>query len=240
MKKFRTILAAFLLLFIATPVLQSCLDDWDDDEHPLLAIGTVRIIDGKDYYFALDEGTKMFPGDTAQVDNYTLVEGQRAFVYFNLLDEEVTGYDYNAKINHVENILTKDIYFMPAEKADSWCQLIFSHTPRPVSTNMWITDNYLNIQYQLYHSNSNDKKHMLNLIVNEASDGKNDKEGYITLEFRQNAYGDEPLMPGQGLVSFKLDKIADRIPGKTGLNIRVKSLHDGEYYKTIDFKTDEN
>ena len=55
---------------------------------------------------------------------------------------------------------------------------------------------------------------MLNLIVNEASDGKNDKEGYITLEFRQNAYGDEPLMPGQGLVSFKLDKIADRIPGK--------------------------
>ena len=71
-------------------------------------------------------------------------------------------------------------------------------------------------------------------------DGKNDKEGYITLEFRQNAYGDEPLMPGQGLVSFKLDKIADRIPGKTGLNIRVKSLHDGEYYKTIDFKTDEN
>ena len=79
MKKFRTILAAFLLLFIATPVLQSCLDDWDDDEHPLLAIGTVRIIDGKDYYFALDEGTKMFPGDTAQVDNYTLVEGQRAF-----------------------------------------------------------------------------------------------------------------------------------------------------------------
>ena len=93
MKKFRTILAAFLLLFITTPVLQSCLDDWDDDEHPLLAIGTVRIIDGKDYYFALDEGTKMFPGDTAQVDNYTLVEGQRAFVYFNLLDEEVTGYD---------------------------------------------------------------------------------------------------------------------------------------------------
>ena len=38
MKKLRTILAAFLLLFITTPVLQSCLDDWDDDEHPLLAI----------------------------------------------------------------------------------------------------------------------------------------------------------------------------------------------------------
>ena len=81
---------------------------------------------------------------------------------------------------------------------------------------------------------------MLNLIVNETSDSKNDKEGYVTLEFRQNAYDDEPLMPGQGLVSFKLDKIADRISGKTGLNIRVKSLYDGERYMTVDFKKDEN
>ena len=219
MKKLRTTLAAFLLLLIAMPVLQSCLDDWNDNERSSLTIGTVRIIDGKDYYFALDEGTRMFPGDTAQVNNYTLVEGQRAFVYFNLLDEKVDGYDYNAKINHVENILTKDIYFMPAEKADS------IGDDRINITNMWITGNYLNIQYQLYHSNSNDKKHMLNLIVNETSDGKNDKE---------------PLMPGQGLVSFKLDKIADRISGKTGLNIRVKSLYDGERYMTVDFKKDEN
>lgn len=234
MKKLRTTLAAFLLLLIAMPVLQSCLDDWNDDERSSLTIGTVRIIDGKDYYFALDEGTRMFPGDTAQVNNYTLVEGQRAFVYFNLLDEKVDGYDYNAKINHVENILTKDIYFMPSEKADS------IGDDRINITNMWITGNYLNIQYQLYHSNSNDKKHMLNLIVNETSDGKNDKEGYVTLEFRQNAYDDEPLMPGQGLVSFKLDKIADRISGKTGLNIRVKSLYDGERYMTVDFKKDEN
>ena len=179
MKKLRTTLAAFLLLLIAMPVLQSCLDDWNDDERSSLTIGTVRIIDGKDYYFALDEGSRMFPGDTAQVNNYTLVEGQRAFVYFNLLDEKVDGYDYNAKINHVENILTKDIYFMPAEKADS------IGDDRINITNMWITGNYLNIQYQLYHSNSNDKKHMLNLIVNETSDGKNDKEGYVTLEFRK-------------------------------------------------------
>ncbi len=229
MKKLRTTLAAFLLLLIATPVLQSCLDDWDDSERSSLTIGTVRIIDGKDYYFALDEGTKMFPGDTAQINNYTLIEGQRAFVYFNLLDEKADGYDYNAKINHIENILTKDIYFMPAEKADS------IGDDRINITNMWITDNYLNIQYQLYHSGDKEKKHMLNLVVNEASDNKHDKEGYITLEFRQNAHGDEPRVPGQGLVSFKLDKIADQMTGKTGLNIRVKSMYDGERYMTIDF-----
>lgn len=100
---------------------------------------------------------------------------------------------------------------------------------------MWIADNYLNIQYQLYYSGNPDKKHMLNLVVNEASDGKNDKEGYITLEFRQNAYDDEPNIPGPGIVSFKLDKIADQMAGKTGLNIRVRSVYDGERYMTIDF-----
>ena len=47
MKKLRTTLAAFLLLLIAMPVLQSCLDDWDDDERSSLTIGTVRIINGK-------------------------------------------------------------------------------------------------------------------------------------------------------------------------------------------------
>ena len=79
------------------PMLQSCLDDdWNGSAASSLAIGTVRIVDGKDYYFALDEGTKMFPGDTTRVNNYALVEGQRAFVYFNLLDEKVDGYDYNA------------------------------------------------------------------------------------------------------------------------------------------------
>lgn len=234
MKKFRKAFAVLPLLCMVVPLLQSCLDDWDDDDRSSLTIGTVRIIDGKDYYFALDEGTRMYPSDTTQINNYALVEGQRAFVYFNLLDEKADGYDYNAKINHVENILTKDIYFMPAEKADS------IGDDRINITNMWITDNYLNIQYQLYHSGNADKKHMLNLIVNEASDGANDKEGYITLEFRQNAYDDEPSKPGQGLVSFKLDKIAGLLPGKTGLNIRVRSLYDGERYMTIDFKPDEN
>lgn len=233
MKKFKITLNAFLLLFITMPLLQSCLDDWDDSERSSLTVGTVRIIEGKDYYFSLDDGSKMYPGDTVYVNNYTLVEGQRAFVYFNLLDEKIDGYDYNAKINHIENILTKDIYSMPAEKADS------IGDDRINATNLWITGNYLNIQYQLYHSDNPDKKHMLNLVINEASDGKNDKEGYITLEFRQNAYNDEHRLLGTGLVSFKLDKIADRLKDKKGLNIRVKTLYDGERYITVDLNNEE-
>ena len=121
---------------------------------------------------------------------------------------------------------------MPEEKADS------IGDDRINITNMWITGDYLNIQYQLYHSNNPDKKHMLNLIINEASDGKNDKEGYVTLEFRQNAYDDSPHTPGTGLISFKLNNISNLIKDKKGLNIRFRSLYDGERYLTIDFKNE--
>ena len=76
MKKLKTTFVTFLLLLTTMPMLQSCLDDdWNGSAASSLAIGTVRIVDGKDYYFALDEGTKMFPGDTTRVNNYALVEG---------------------------------------------------------------------------------------------------------------------------------------------------------------------
>lgn len=233
MKKILTAFALFLLLFVTMPLLQSCQDDSDDNDLSSLTIGTVRIIEGKDYYFSLDDNSKMYPSDTVRISNYTLIEGQRAFVYFNLLDEKIDGYDYNAKVNHIENILTKDIYSMPEEKADS------IGDDRINITDMWIAGNYLNIQYQLYHGNNPDKKHMLNLVVNETSDGKNDKEGYLTLEFRHNANDDGQHSLGTGLVSFKLDKITGQLKDKRGLNIRVRSLYDEERYITLDLKKEE-
>lgn len=230
MKKLRITRAASVLLLLATTVLQSCLDDWDDKYDTLFAVGTVKVIEGKDYYFALDEGSKLYPSDTTAIRNYAIVDGQRAFVYFRELEEELTGYEYNAQIKHIENILTKDIYSMPAEKADSIGDDNIN------ATDLWITGDYLNIKYQFYHSNNAEKKHMLNLVINEASTGENDKADYVNLEFRHNAYSDNKLTLGTGLVSFKLDNIAEQLQGKKGLNIRVKSLYDGERFVTVDVK----
>lgn len=230
MKKQKMTFVALMILFLTMPMLQSCLDDWDNDYDTLFAIGTVKVIEGRDYYFALDEGSKLYPGDTTYVRNYALVDGQRAFVYFSELKEPVTGYDYNAQIKHIENILTKDIYFMPAEKNDS------IGDDRINATDFWITGDYLNIKYQFYHSNDTEKKHMLNLVVNEASTGEGDKADYVNLELRHNAFNDSQISLGTGLVSFKLDNIADLLAGKKGLNIRVKSLYDGERFATVDIE----
>lgn len=234
MKKQKMTFVALILLFLTTPLLQSCLDDWDNKYDTLFAIGTVKVIEGKDYYFALDEGSKLYPSDTSYVHNYDVVDGQRAFVYFSKLNEKLQGYDYNARINHIENILTKDIYFMPAEKADS------IGDDRINATEFWITGDYLNIKYQFYHSNNQEKKHMLNLVVNEASTGENDKPDYIYLEFRHNAFNDSQLQLGTGLASFKLDNLAGLMENKKGLIIRAKSLYDGERLTTVDFKMENN
>ncbi|WP_276867276.1 NigD-like protein [Bacteroides heparinolyticus] len=236
-EKHKKIMAAWMLLFLFIPALQSCMNDSDmTDQHnlgndggaSLLAIGTVKVIEGKEYYFALDEGSKLYPGDTTYIHNYVIVDGQRAFVNFSKLSETIKGYHYNGKIHRIENILTKDIYFMPAAKADS------IGDDRINITDLWIAGNYLNIKYQFYRSNHTNK-HMLSLIVNEVSTDEKEKSDYVNVEFRHNAYKDNQQILASGLVSFKLDKISGLLKGKKGLNIRINSLYDGERFRTINY-----
>ena len=59
-------------------------------------------------------------------------------------------------------------------------------------------------------------------------------------EGSHNAYNDSQLTLGTGLASFKLDNIAEQLKEKKGLNIRVKSLYDGERFMTIDIKKENN
>ncbi len=93
----------------------------------------------------------MFPGDTTRVNNYALVEGPARFRVLQPVDEKVDGYDYNAQINHVRISSQKTSISCLPKKADS------IGDDRINITNMWIADNYLNIQYQLYYSGNPDK-----------------------------------------------------------------------------------
>ena len=52
MKKSRMAFIAFILLLITMPMLQSCLNnDWDNEYPSLFAIGTIKVIEGNNYYF---------------------------------------------------------------------------------------------------------------------------------------------------------------------------------------------
>ena len=224
--------AGWMACVVATVfALQSCLDDNSyGTEDLLFSIGTVRVIEGQDYYMELDDGSNLYPTDTTAIDNYAVKDKQRAFVYFSLLEDELPGYDYNAKLEHIENILTKDIYRMPPDKADS------IGNDRIDVDNIWLTQNHVNIVYKFYHSNDMNKKHMLNLVIDERQDVADD--GYLHLAFRHNAYNDTPLQGGTGIVSFKLDNVRDQLSSYKGLCIEVNPLYGGMKTFIVDTSAD--
>lgn len=217
----------WLLLLVA---LTSCFgDDVYNEEGLYFAIGNVQVIDGKDYYFELDEGSKLYPSDTTAIHDYPIVNNQRAFIYFTLLDESLAGYEYNAVVKHIENILTKDVHRMLPSEQDS------IGNDRIDVDEIWLTEDYVNIVYRFYHSNNPEKQHMLNLVINgdDASDVLSE-DGYLQLEFRHNAYNDTPLQGGTGIVSFKLDSIRSLLTDAKGLRIHVHTLYGGERDFTIE------
>lgn len=237
MKKLCTKLWMYAFLLFLVPTFQSCLDD--NDDAPLFTIGTIKTLSEEegDFYVLLDDDkdSKLFPSNMDKLGNYEANDGQRAFVFFDELPEKIPGYEYNASIRWIEDILTKDIYSMPAEKEDS------IGDDKINITQIWLTrKDYLNIECQFYHSDNPNKKHMLSLVMNEASTGENDLPGYLTLEFRHNAFNDAELLPGPGIVSYKLNNIAPLLEGKEGLNIRVNTLLEGEKYIQVKFKNSDS
>lgn len=231
-KEFR--LFVTLIMLPAALLIQSCLADSDpiydnSANGTLLGIGTLNIIQDRDYYFNMDDGSKLYPGDTLYIHNYPLIDGQRAFVTFTPLNEPKSGYQYNARILHIENILTKEIIPLTTATADSIGD-------DPINaTSIWLTDGYLNINYTYYYSNDPQKKHMLNLIINETPEAEEEPEALLNLEFRHNAHGDAYSIPVPGIVSFRLKRIEEAMRKKKGFNIRFNSLEGGIKHITVPF-----
>ena len=237
MKKFK--FSAFIFAIMTTmPIFQSCLDD-DNNPSDLFVISTINMIsqDSKDFYFTLDDGKKMYPSNGQGWNGSDFVEGQRAFVTFNELEEPVGGYDYNVQVKQINKILTKDIVTMDDEE----------NTEEKIgddkinATYMWINKDkkYLTIEFQYYGTHNEDKKHFLNLVINNpvpapTADEEDAEDEYINLEFRHNSEGDYPQTLGEGYVSFKLDEIKNQMEGKKGLRIRVNTLYGG--VKTYEVK----
>lgn len=226
------LLATVAILF---PLLNACLDNETDvtmsDNIPAsyFGIGTLRIIQGNDYYFDMDEGSKLYPGDTTALNNYALIEGQRAFIYFNQLPTEKEGYKYNAQIRKIENILTKEIYLMPSDKTDS-----IGNDPINIVEPIWVAGGYLTINYQTRNSGLSNQKHQISLVVTETEAVHPALADCVTLELRHNAYDDHTSTILPGIASFHTGNITSLLAGKKGVNIRFKSLYEGEQSIHVD------
>lgn len=239
MKKMRLGWIALVAMMFFMPLVQSC-DDFLDSDSPLhdadkVTIATIlSVSDNEDeFYFLLDGGQKLYPGDLSGISrNYKWVNGQRVFVYCDLLDEKVEGYDYNGKIIHIENILTKGVIPMTEETADSIGD-------NKININYaWYGGEHLNIEFQYLGTRSPSKLHMVNLARDDIDGVHVDESGeYIVLEFRHNAHNDYPEEVLTGIVSFRppfSESETDK-PFK-GIKLRVNTINEGVRYTTVSFE----
>ena len=119
MKKFKL----FLLAAVAVlPVLQSC-NDSDVEGADSMALVTILNPGGLSgtFYFKADNGQTLYPSQFAvPTGGYNPEDGQRAFIYYSLLEEKSQQYDYNIKLYGISEILTKDVEEMNESNEDEF------------------------------------------------------------------------------------------------------------------------
>lgn len=224
-------LITLILLFAVTIGFTSCLDD--DDTYSVI-IGTYRVLDDDHFYFEIEQKDKivtMYPGDTRNFLYRDLPDGQRVFIYYDLLDEKESGYDYNAKIYGIDKILTKDIIPITEATEDS----IGNDPIDIVSSRISLDKEFIHMQFQFYVNSYSNITHMLNMVIPETEEDLQDE--FINLEFRHNAYDDYNSKIVPGLVTFRLKNIEDLMEDKKGVRIKYKSINSGN--KEVELLFDE-
>lgn len=215
-------LAAFLAL---APILQSC--DWDnnDNEANNMALVTVKVNTDKTIWGLTDNNEKIFFNPSSSIiSSYKATEGQRAIIYFNPLSEKVSGYDYNADVRGIQDILTKDIKKVTTAAQDT----LGDDAVNIVKA--WIGGGYLNIQLNFY---TNGKvTHLINVEDNQLNQSAEEIDGkYVNLELRHNKNNDpyDNSILATAYVCFKLGDYNPALLNKEGINLRYSPLDGGPH-----------
>lgn len=225
MKRFGLfILAAFTAIGFT-----SC-NDSDGDYPRSWAFATVKTLENNDYYFVLDDGKTAYPGDKSRIGAYQAEEDGRAIIYFNLQKTPVESYDYNIALYLVQDIYSGETQTVASQEeldelADAPTSFLGSR----------LNSNYLNLGVGFNASDLS--KHTFKLVyfpdAEIAPDNK--REGYVNMELRRDANGDEGRYNYEDrYVSFKLDAFEELLKDKEGIILRVHTRLNGVKYIKID------
>lgn len=211
-----------------SPVLESC--DWnnDDDQANSMALVTVKVNTDKTIWGLTDENDKIyFNPSSGIITSYKATDGQRAIIYFNALSEKISGYDYNADVRGIQDILTKEIKKVTTAAQDT----LGDDAVNIVKA--WIGGGYLNVQLNFYTSGT--VTHVINVEDNQLNASAEEKDdNYVNLELRHNKNKD-PYDRGTLATAYVCFKLGDYNPatlGKKGINLRYAPL-SGEAHSYI-------
>lgn len=238
MKKMKMTWKCLIATLIFIPFIHSCdlLDD-DYERADEVTIATIKAVndtkDNDEFYFLLDSGKKMYASNLRHGYNYDFKDGQRAFVYVNLLDEKIPGYDYNAELVYIENILTKNVIDMDEEIVDS------IGNDKIDITLAWYGGDHINIEFKFMGTTSPKELHMVNLVRNEMEEIQ-EEDGYLILEFRHNAHDDYKAEPLNGIASFRPPFANDETKEYKGVKIKANTIYGGITTTTVNFANKES
>ncbi len=220
MKKVRLgLLVVVISLFVA-----SCNND---DGYSLgnywITIGNIEGEQG-DFMIVTDEGKRLFPSANA-VPGYPINDSDRVWVNFTILDDgaEDSQIDYYVRVNNFRDILTKGIFTLTSENADS-----IGHDPILVSNpedNIWIDNDYLNIFF--VYKGAPWIVHYIN-VVSDVDEPTN-PDGVPVLELRHNK-NDDPYTepPISGFVSIDIKSL--QVEGQDSVKFILRAIDcDGEF-----------
>ncbi len=212
-----------LIVGIISLVFASCNDD---DGYSLgtywITIGNIEGEMG-DFIVVTDGGDRLFPSSNA-VPGYPISDGDRLWVNYTILSDgtESSNIDYYVKINNFSDILTKDIFILTPENADS-----IGHDPIWVNNpedDIWIVNNYLNIAFT--YEGAPWIVHYINVVSD--IDNPTTPEGVPILELRHNK-NDDPYTepPIQGFVSIDLTSL--QVEDQDSVKFILRAIgHNGE------------
>lgn len=223
-----------LISIISVATFTSCDNDGYSLDSFALSLATVNPINDNSgaYYLTLDDGTTLWPAASNII--YTPKANQRVIINYTLLSDQIGEYDHYAKINGLQEILTKQVINLTSENNDE-----VGNDPIKV-LDLWTGDNYLNIHFGINVGGL--QTHTINLVRNKL-DNKviSNKDGDIELEIRHNKNGDEEKYLLKNYSAFDLRPL--QVAGRDSIKIVIKTLDfDGQtktYPVTYKYKIDQ-
>lgn len=212
---------AFLLLVLSSSF--ACIDNNEGYSINDFRISIATVIpEGEiSYSLLLDNGDKLWPATTDV--RYTPQKGQRVFVNYTILSDEMDNYKYYIKVNDIWNILTKPVISLTEANADSIGNDLV------IINDIWIGNDYLNIEFSFNYGG--DKPHAINLVRNEIKKAKD--TNVLELEFRHNSYNSTSTTFYDGFTCFDLKPFKDEQKASLPIRVIVQTLGGTKEYDLL-------
>lgn len=193
MKKIKLLLS---LAFIATFALQSC--NTKVEQPSMYALVTVNET-STGFYGKTDKGELVNAGSRERIPTYKPVTGQRSIMYFTPLETPLNGFEYNADVFDMVDILTKEPILLTDTQFDTLGTAAIN------VTSAWLGEEFLNIEFKV--ATNYTTNHYINLVDNQLVPTLTpNQDGYLLFDLKHKTKleeGDATQTAG-GMVCFNL------------------------------------